>query len=87
LRAKDKMEIEIVWNLGRGLTKMIHSNWKESPTLKTVTCVHTEAAKYVVNRVLTAGKSYDVKNETEEFYFIIDNSGKIGGFYKDYFTL
>lgn len=39
----------------------------------------------MVNRVLTEGKTYEVKNETDEFYFVLDNSGKIGGFYKDYF--
>ena len=48
-------------------------------------CIHDKAAKYVVNNVLTVGKTYDVQNETEEFVFIIDNSGKVGGFYKDYF--
>ncbi len=39
----------------------------------------------MVNNVLTEGKMYDVKNETEEFYFVIDNTGKVGGFYKEYF--
>jgi len=39
----------------------------------------------MVNRVLTEGKTYEVKNETEEFLFVLDNSGKIGGFYKEYF--
>nr|WP_241743353.1 DUF6501 family protein [Cytobacillus firmus] len=53
--------------------------------MKKVKCVHTDAAKYIVNRALTAGNIYDVKNETEEFYFIVDNSGKVSGFYKDYF--
>jgi len=64
---------------------MIHQNWHERETLKTVKCVHTDAAKYIVNRALTTGEKYDVKNETEEFYFIIDNTGKIGGYYKEYF--
>lgn len=64
---------------------MIHLNWHERKTVKQVKCVHTDAAKYIVNRALTAGKMYEVKNETEEFYFIIDNSGKVGGYYKDYF--
>jgi hypothetical protein len=50
-----------------------------------VKCIHTNAEKYIVNRALTVGQSYKVKNETEEFYFIVDNSGKVGGFYKDYF--
>lgn len=65
--------------------KMIHHTWLNRPTIKKVTCAHTNAEKYVVNRVLTPGKTYDVKNETEEFYFIVDNTGKVGGFYKDYF--
>jgi hypothetical protein len=65
--------------------KMIHLDWHERPTLKTVKCVHTNAAKYIVNRALTEGKEYEVKNETEEFYFVVDNSGKVSGFYKDYF--
>ncbi|MFD1928291.1 DUF6501 family protein [Sporosarcina siberiensis] len=56
-----------------------------SPTLRTVTCKHSDAEKYVVNNMLTPGKDYDVKNETEEFIFIIDNSGKVGGYYKTYF--
>lgn len=64
---------------------MIHINWQERETLKKVKCVHTDAAKYIVDRALTAGNIYDVKNETEEFYFIVDNSGKVSGFYKDYF--
>lgn len=64
---------------------MIHNEWQNRPTLKQVKCVHTNAKKFVVNTVLTEGKLYDVKNETEEFYFIIDNTGSIGGFYKEYF--
>ncbi|MFT8323552.1 MAG: DUF6501 family protein [Bacillus sp. (in: firmicutes)] len=64
---------------------MIHLNWEHKQTVKTVKCIHTDAKKYIVNRVLTEGKTYEVKNETEEFYFIVDNSGKVGGFYKDYF--
>jgi metal-dependent hydrolase (beta-lactamase superfamily II) len=66
--------------------KMIHKTWDKKETIKRVKCVHTNAKKFVVNNVLTQGKIYDVKNETEEFYFIIDNTGKIGGFKKDYFT-
>ena len=65
---------------------MIHSTWKERPTLKQVTCKHTNAEKYVVDSVLTAGKIYEVKNETEEFYFIIDNTGHVGAYYKNYFV-
>ncbi|PLR80804.1 hypothetical protein CVD25_08075 [Bacillus canaveralius] len=64
---------------------MIHQIWNERDTLKKVNCVHTDAKKYIVNRALTAGKTYDVKNETEEFYFIVDNTGKVGGYYKEYF--
>ena len=65
---------------------MIHQAWQNRETIKRVKCKHTDAEKYIVNRVLTPGKVYDVKNETEEFLFIIDNSGKVGGYYKDYFT-
>lgn len=64
---------------------MIHLDWHERKTIKTVKCIHTNAKKYIVNDVLTPGKTYDVKNETDEFYFIKDNTGKVGGFYKDYF--
>lgn len=64
---------------------MIHLKWNESETIKKVKCIHTNAAKYIVNRALTPDKVYEVKNETEEFYFIVDNTGKVGGYYKDYF--
>lgn len=64
---------------------MIHQNWHERETSKKLKCVHTDAKKYIVNNKLTTGKEYDVKNETEEFYFIVDNSGKVGGYYKEYF--
>ncbi|WP_377888993.1 DUF6501 family protein [Alkalihalobacillus sp. R86527] len=64
---------------------MIHENWKEKPTVREVKCIHTDAKKYMVNRVLTEGKNYEVKNETEEFLFVVDNTGKVGGFYKEYF--
>ncbi|KOO42841.1 DUF6501 family protein [Priestia koreensis] len=64
---------------------MIHLDWKDRETTKTVKCIHTNAAKYMVNNVLTEGNTYDVKNETEEFYFVVDNTGKVGGYYKDYF--
>ena len=65
---------------------MIHLDWHDRKTIKKVKCVHTNASKYVVTNVLTTGKFYEVKNETDEFYFIIDNSGKVGGFYKEYFA-
>ncbi|PSL50623.1 hypothetical protein B0H94_103236 [Salsuginibacillus halophilus] len=64
---------------------MIHQQWEEAATIKQLRCVHADAAKYQVNNVLTPEKVYDVKNETEEFYFIIDDTGRIGGFKKDYF--
>lgn len=64
---------------------MIHLKWEEKETIKKIKCIHTKAEKYKVDSKLTAGKVYEVKNETDEFYFIIDNSGRIGGFYKDYF--
>lgn len=66
---------------------MLHNKWHASPTLKTVKCVHTNAKKYTVSSALTSGKMYEVKNETEEFIFVIDNTGKVGGYYKDYFQL
>jgi hypothetical protein len=64
---------------------MIHLDWHDRKTIKKVKCIHTDAKKYIVNHALTVGNSYEVKNETEEFYFIIDNTGKVGGFYKEYF--
>jgi hypothetical protein len=64
---------------------MIHKQWRDRETIKKVKCIHTNAEKYMVNSVLTPGKIYEVKNETEEYYFIIDNTGKVGGYYKDYF--
>ncbi len=64
---------------------MIHKIWDEKKTIKQVKCIHTKAEKYVVENVLTEGNLYEVKNETEEFYFVVDNKGKVSGFYKDYF--
>ncbi|API94077.1 MULTISPECIES: DUF6501 family protein [Virgibacillus] len=64
---------------------MIHLNWENRKTIKQLKCVHADAKKFVVNNKLTPGKIYDVKNETDEFYFIIDNSNRIGGFRKEYF--
>ena len=52
---------------------------------KKVKVIHTDAEKFKVNDVLTVGKIYEVVNETEEYIFITDNTGKVGGFYKDYF--
>jgi hypothetical protein len=73
------------WTSMERVEKMIHLTWHDRKTLKKVKCVHTDAKKYIVNNALTAGKLYDVKNETEEFFYIIDNTGKVGGFYKEYF--
>lgn len=64
---------------------MIHYEWEERDTLKQIECVNNVANKYIVNNKLTVGKKYEVKNETDEFYFIIDNSNRIGGFFKNYF--
>jgi hypothetical protein len=64
---------------------MLHLIWQNKETVKKVKCIHTDAKKFIVKEALTAGKEYEVKNETEEFYFIVDNSGKVGGFYKEYF--
>lgn len=64
---------------------MDFKNWVTAPTLKKVVCQHADAQKYVVTDVLTPGKEYEVKNETEEFIFIIDNTEKVGGYYKTYF--
>ncbi|WP_409270324.1 DUF6501 family protein [Neobacillus sp. SCS-31] len=64
---------------------MLHLNWHEKETVKKVKCIHANAKKYIVNNVLTPGNVYDVKNETDEFYFVVDNTGKVGGYYKEYF--
>ncbi|HLS35767.1 MAG TPA: DUF6501 family protein [Bacillota bacterium] len=64
---------------------MIHLNWEDNKTIKKITCVHTDAKQYKVDNTLTKGKVYEVKNETDEFYFIIDDTGRIGGFKKYYF--
>jgi len=69
----------------KAVGSLIHLEWKNRETIKKVKCVHTDAKKYLVHNALTTGKVYDVKNETEEFYYIIDNTGKVGGFYKEYF--
>ncbi|HLR42343.1 MAG TPA: DUF6501 family protein [Pseudogracilibacillus sp.] len=64
---------------------MIHLNWEKNEVIKKVKCVHANAKKYKVNNKLTVGKEYDVINETDEFIFIIDNSDRVAGFYKEYF--
>ena len=52
---------------------------------KKVIVKHTDAEKFTVNNMLTVGKEYEVVNETEEYVFVVDNSGKVGGYYHDYF--
>ncbi|WP_455937646.1 DUF6501 family protein [Gemella morbillorum] len=52
---------------------------------KKVIVKHTDAEKFKVSDMLTVGKVYEVVNETEEYIFIKDNSGKVGGYYHDYF--
>lgn len=64
---------------------MLHETWKDNKPLKTVEVVHTDAQKFKVSNMLTIGKQYDVINETEEYYQIVDNSGLVGGYYKEYF--
>ncbi|CAM3047844.1 DUF6501 domain-containing protein [Filibacter tadaridae] len=64
---------------------MAFTDWVTEPALRTVVCKHADAKKYVVNNVLTPGQTYEVKNETDEFIFVIDNTGKVGGYYKTYF--
>ena len=46
---------------------------------KKVIVKHTDAEKFTVSNMLT------VVNETEEYVFVVDNSGKVGGYYHDYF--
>lgn len=55
--------------------------------MKQVKVINVNAKKFTVNNVLTVGKVYEVVNETDEYIFIKDNSGKIGGFYKEYFEV
>lgn len=53
--------------------------------MKKVVVTNTNAEKFTVSQVLTVGKEYEVVNETEEYIFVVDNTGKVGGFYKAYF--
>jgi hypothetical protein len=64
---------------------MLHEVWDTKESIKKVKCIKTDAKKYIVNNVLTVGKVYEVKNETDEFLFVVDNTNKIAGFYKEYF--
>lgn len=63
---------------------MLHETWQNNDVRK-VKVVNTEAEKYKVDSMLTVGKTYTVVNETEEYIFVIDNSSKVGGYYKSYF--
>ncbi|WP_335870802.1 DUF6501 family protein [Bacillus sp. 2205SS5-2] len=65
---------------------MLHLKWKNQDSMKQIQCTHTDAKKYMVHNMLTVGHKYEVKNETEEYYFIVDNAGKVSGFYKEYFA-
>ena len=64
---------------------MLHETSKERTPIKKVEVTNTDAKKFTVADMLTVGKQYDVVNETEEYYQIVDNSGLVGGYYKDYF--
>ncbi|RHW37559.1 hypothetical protein D1B33_08495 [Lysinibacillus yapensis] len=64
---------------------MLNLKWKNAETIRKVKCINTDAKKYLVSNVLTVGQEYEVKNETEEFIFVIDNTGNVGGYYKEYF--
>lgn len=64
---------------------MIHLDWHHAKIIKKVKCVQNKAKKYTVDKMLTEGKTYNVINETEEFVFVIDNSDRIAGYYKEYF--
>lgn len=64
---------------------MLHETWKERTPIKKVEVINTYAKKFTVSDMLTVGNQYDVINETEEYYQIIDNSGLVGGYYKTYF--
>ncbi|MFC4404411.1 DUF6501 family protein [Gracilibacillus xinjiangensis] len=66
---------------------MIHKTWENHKTTKKIECIHTNAKKYKVNSVLTVGDIYEVKNETDEFYFIKDNTNRMAGFRKEYFKV
>lgn len=66
---------------------MMHLKWEKNLAQKKVKCVHAQAKKYKVNNMLTKGKEYDVINETDEFIFIIDNSNRVAGYYKEYFEV
>ncbi|MCE4957007.1 DUF6501 family protein [Macrococcoides caseolyticum] len=64
---------------------MLHEEWHDKKAIKQVKVTNVNAKKYKVSEMLTTGQVYDVVNETEEYYHIRDNSGKVGGYYKEYF--
>lgn len=64
---------------------MLHLNWNEPKVIKQVKCIQNQAKKYSVSKMLTVGNTYDVINETDEFIFVIDDSERIAGYYKEYF--
>ncbi|ATD30355.1 hypothetical protein KYI11_06820 [Macrococcoides bohemicum] len=64
---------------------MLHEEWQDKAGIKQVKVMNVDAKKYKVSDMLTVGQVYDVVNETEEYYQIRDNSGKVGGYYKEYF--
>lgn len=51
----------------------------------TVTVKHVDAEKYLVSNILTVGEAYPLVHETDEYYFVLDNSNKVGGYFKSYF--
>lgn len=63
---------------------MLHETWQNN-NLGQVKVTNVDAKKYKVSDMLTVDKVYTIVNETEEYIFVVDNSGKVGGFYKDYF--
>lgn len=63
---------------------MLQETWQDN-NLGQVKVTNVDAKKYKVSDMLTIDKVYTIVNETEEYIFVVDNSGKVGGFYKDYF--
>ena len=63
---------------------MLHKIWHDNH-IKDVEVIHTNAKKFKVSDMLTIGKTYPVVNETEEYLFIIDDSNKVGRYFKEYF--
>ena len=63
---------------------MLHETWHNN-NLGEVKVVNVDAKKYKVSDMLSVDKTYTIVNETEEYIFVVDNSGKVGGYYKAYF--